>query len=144
MKHDRERLEHEDSADERQEKLLFDDHGHSTYRSPEAERADIPHKNLSRMSVVPEKTDARSDHGSAENGKLADLGHLLQLEIFGEARVSADVSQHSQSCCGYDRAADREPVQAVGEVHCVARSHDHERHEQNERQKRDDPEMRNL
>src|SRR2546430_13514499 len=48
-----------------------------------------------RSTLFPYTTLFRS-HGSAENGKLADLGHLLQLEIFGEARVSRSEEHTSE------------------------------------------------
>ena len=73
---------------------MFDDDRDSTYGTPQSKRAHVAHEDLSRMSVVPEETDACSDHGAAEHRELADLRHLLQLEILGETRVSAHVSQH--------------------------------------------------
>ena len=48
--------------------------------------------------------------------------------------MPADVGQHGQGPGGDHGAADRQAVEAVGEVHGVARSHDHDHHENQERQ----------
>ena len=84
------------------------------------------------------------DHGSAENGQLAHLRHALQFEIRGEGRVAADVGQHGQRARCNHRAADGQAVESVGEIHGIARSHDHQRHEGHERQERQRPKMRDM
>ncbi len=65
-----------------------------------------------------------------------DLGHLGQLKIVGENRVPADVGEHGQRAGGDDRAADGQPVEAVGEVHRVAGADNDDRDKEHERQKR--------
>ena len=85
---------------------------------------------------------AGTHHGAAENGQLADLRHVLQLQIGGEDRVAADVGQHRQRAGGDDRATDRQPVQAIGEVHGIAGERDHQGNEDQEGQEGQRPKIR--
>ena len=94
LKHHRKRLEHKDTADERKQQFLLDEHGDCPDRPSESERADIAHKDFGRMSVVPEKSDTRSHHRTAEDGQLGYLRHLLQSQIFRKPRVSAEVGEN--------------------------------------------------
>ena len=80
------------------------------------------------MSVVPKKTDAGSDHGPAEDRQLGHLGHLLQLQVFGKGCVSANVSQHGKASGGNDCAANRQAIEAIGQVDRVGRAHQNQHH----------------
>ena len=70
------------------------------------------------------------------------MRHLLQLKIVGENRVAADVGEHRQRTGGNQRAADGESVKPVRQVDGVGGAHQHEDHKDDERQKRERPQMR--
>src|SRR5277367_5810524 len=100
LKDDGNRLQNEDTADERKEQFLTDDDGNSGDGSADGERTDIAHEDFSGMGVVPEKADGCADHGSAKNGELADHGHALELEIIGKNDMAADVGEHGERAGG--------------------------------------------
>src|SRR5260370_24622215 len=66
LKDHRNGFDHEDAADKRQQQLLLDDHGHGSDGAAEGERSYVAHKDLRRMRVVPEKTEAGANHGAAK------------------------------------------------------------------------------
>ena len=65
----------------------------------------------------------RAHHRSAEDRQLAHHGHALQLEVVGKDHVAADVGEHRERGGGDDGAADRQPVQPIGQVHGVRCAH---------------------
>src|SRR6185369_16499938 len=74
--------------------------------------------------------------------QLAYLGHALQLKIIRECGVPAYVGKNGQSAsCDYG-APDSQTVEAVGQVHGIAGSHDHKSDEDDEWQERDRPQVR--
>ena len=143
LEHDRDRLKDEDAADEGQQQLLADDDGHGADGAAQGERTHVAHEDLSGVGVVPEKADGSADHGSAEDGQFADLGHVLQFEVVGKDDVAADVGEHGQRGGGDDGAADGEAVEAVGEVDGVGGTHQHEDDEDDEGQEGQKAEMGN-
>ena len=57
----------------------------------------------------------------AEDGDLARPGPVEEVEVLGEAEVAGDVGEDGEGGGGDERRADGEAVEAVGEVHRVAR-----------------------
>src|SRR5216684_4103694 len=136
----RKRFNHEDSADKRKQQFLLNDDHDGPDGPAQSQRAHVTHEYLGGMRVVPEKPDARTHHGPAEDRELRHLGHFLQLQVFREIGVSADVGQHRQRSGGDDRASDGQSVEPVGEIHGVARSDDHQHHKQDKGGKSQPPE----
>ena len=58
--------------------------------------------------------------------------------------MAADIGQHRQRAGRDDGAADRQAVEAVGQVHRVAGAGDDEHHEDHERQERQPVQMRDV
>jgi len=112
------------------QQLLLNDDGHGANGAAQRQRAYVSHEDLRRMSVIPEKPDARAHHGPAEDSHLRYLRHLLQLQIFRKDDVPAQISKDGQRACGNHRAADGQPVEAVREVHSIAGPHQHQHYEQ--------------
>src|SRR5271154_1669380 len=94
------------------------------------------------MRVVPEKSDGRSDHGSAKNRELPDLRHLLQFKIGGKSCMATEVSEHRQRPCRDHRATYGQTVETVRKIHGIARPHDNDGDEGYEWQERQRPELR--
>src|SRR5712672_957439 len=135
----RKRFDHEDAADERQQQLLLDDDGDSADSSAQRQRADVAHKYLRWMRVIPEKSDAGTNHGTTKDGELGNLRDARQLEIVGEDRMPAHVGKHSERARSDNGAADGEPIQTVSEVYRVARADDHQRNEGDEGNEGEEP-----
>src|SRR5438270_5840128 len=135
----RKRLNHEDTADEWQQQLLLDDDGDRADGSAQRQRADIAHKYLRWMRVIPEKSDAGTNHGTTKDGELSHLRYVGQVKISGEDCMSTHISEHGECAGGDDGAADGEAVKAVSEIHRVARADDHQRDETDKWDEREEP-----
>ena len=72
------------------------------------------------MSVVPQKSDCRAHHGTAENRQLARQRHVLQPKIVRKGGVAADVGEDSQRTGSDHRATDRQAVQAISQIYGIA------------------------
>ena len=93
------------------------------------------------MRIVPEEPDAGTDHGAAENGKLGDLRHALQLEVSGEDGVPTEIGEHSEGSGSDDGTPDSEAIEAVGEIHRVSGADQHQSDKQNKRHEGQRPEI---
>src|SRR3954469_8311358 len=113
------RFDHEDAADEWQQQLLLDDYGDCADSSAERQRADVAHKYLCWVRVIPEKSDAGTNHGTTKDGELGDLRNTRQLQIVGEDSVSAHVGKDSQRARSNHSAANRQAVEPVSKVDSV-------------------------
>ena len=67
-----------------------------------------------------------SDHRAAEHRHLADVRHIVKVEIAGEFDVAHEVGDQAEGGGGDHHRHGGEPVQPVGEVHRIARPHDDE------------------
>ena len=68
---DRQRLEHEDAADDHQQQLLLDQDRDGAERGAERQRSDVAHEDLRRVGVVPEEPERGADQRAAEDRQLA-------------------------------------------------------------------------
>src|SRR5271165_4177577 len=102
----RQRFDYEDSSDEGKEEFLLDHDGDGADGAAEGERAYIAHEDFGGMRVIPKKSDGGADHGSAENGKFADLRHALQFQVSCECGVTTEVSEDGKRSGGDHGAAD--------------------------------------
>ena len=57
---------------------------------------------------------------------FAGAGDVGKAEITREIQVAHDVGEDTECARDHDRGHDGEAVETVGEIHGVARSHDHE------------------
>ncbi len=144
LQNDRHTFKDEDSSYEWKQQLLFDNDSYRTDGSAQCEGSNVSHKNFGGVRVIPEKSDARTNHRTAKNCQLSDHRHSLQLEIVGKYDVAADVGENSERACSDDCASDGEPVQAVSQIDCVAGPDDDQDDETDEWQKRQQTEMRNA
>src|ERR1700722_7825438 len=94
------------------------------------------------MRVVPEKSDGRSDHGSAKNCEFPDLRHLRQFQISREGSVPTEVSEHRERSRRDHRATDGQTVETVGKIHRIARPNNNDGDESYEWQERQRPQLR--
>ena len=85
----------------------------------QGQAARVPHPHVRGVCVEPEKPDGRTDHREGEDGDLAAALDERDLQVVGEIDAPADVGQDVKREAHHDDQADRQPVQAVGEVHCV-------------------------
>ena len=109
LDHDREGLGHEQAADDDDDELHLGDHGQTAQRHAERERAGIPHEDVGREGVEPQKPDAGTGERPGKQRR------------FQGAVAEGDGSHHEHD--HHDRAGSQ-PVQTVGEVHRVAQAHE--------------------
>ena len=131
LEDDRHGLDHEDAADDDEQEFLLDEDRDRAERAAERERADVAHEDVGGIGVVPEEPEAGADQRAAEDRQLADGGDTVgQLQVLGEHAVAADVGQRRERRGGDAEHADRQAVEAVGEVHRVGPADADERREQ--------------
>ena len=126
LQHHRHRLHHEHAAHDEQHDLLAHRHRHRAERRAQRQRADVAHEHHGGIGVEPQETESGADDGAAENQHLASAGDVGKPEVGGEIEMAHDVGEHAQRRRHHDRRHDGEPVEPVGQVHGVARSHNHQ------------------
>src|SRR2546430_217653 len=110
----RERLDHEDPADDEEQHLGLGHHRHRRDGAAEPERSGVAHENRRWERVEPQEAHAGPDQAGAEQRQLLDLRAARAERHRGVGQ------QHDR------RAARGQPVEAVGEVHAVARTREHQ------------------
>ena len=102
---DRERLDHEDPADDDQQHLGLGHHREGADRAAEPERAGVAHEDRGREGVEPEEPDAGPDQAGGEQGQV--------LLLVGD-EADRGVGEEDDRA-----AAGGEAVEPVGEVDAV-------------------------
>src|SRR6202035_5211531 len=83
---------------------------------PQRQRSHVAHEDLGGVAVEPEEAQAGADQGAAEDGDLAHPGDIGDLQIAGDHLVAGDVGEDGVGGGGDHGGADRQTVQAVGQV----------------------------
>src|SRR5690349_13401054 len=81
LEDDRYRFDHIDAANESEKDFLFDKYSDDAQASAESERADVPHEDLRRVAVIPEKPKARTYHGSAEYRQFLRVRQAREIQV---------------------------------------------------------------
>ena len=71
---DRQRLDHEDPAEQDQQHLGLGHHREPGDRAAEAERAGVAHEDRRREGVEPQEADARPDEAAGEHREVVVVG----------------------------------------------------------------------
>ena len=129
LQDDGDRFDHEHAADDDEQQLLFAADRDHANQPADRERAGVAHEDFRRMAVEPEKAEPGADQRRADDGQLAGERIERNLEIFGDPEIAAGVGEQRVGERDRDRAADREAVEAVGEIHGVRRAGDDDREE---------------
>ena len=117
-------LQHEHEPDERQEQDLPTDERDDRERRPERERTRIAHEDLGRVHVEPEERQDGADDERAEERQVGRVGDVDPGLLEGDRRDDEVPDERE------DERAAREAVEAVGDVHRVARGDDRERRDE--------------
>ena len=67
---DRNGLQHEQTADDRQYQLVFVNHANGAQLTAQRQRTSITHENLGWMTIKPEEAKAGTDKGHHNNAEL--------------------------------------------------------------------------
>src|SRR5688500_13506293 len=126
----RDRLDHEDEADEDQQEFRLEQNGDGSERAAERQRTGIAHEHLRRIRVVPQKADQRSDHRGAKDGELPGVDEIEDAEITARVDASDDVGKDRERRERDGAQPRRETIHPVGEIHRVAHPHQDERREE--------------
>ena len=86
------------------------------------------------MGVEPQKGQTGTGHCRAENQQFARARDVREEQVFGKHRASGDVGKHAQRRPDHHNRHDGQAVEPVGQIHGVARSHDHQVGQSNEAQ----------
>src|SRR5580692_3769848 len=96
------------------------------------------------MRVVPKEAKRRSHECSAEHRQFSNARDVLNLEIGSPTRVAADVGQHRERAGSDNRAADGQAVETVRQIDRIRRTDNHHTNKNQERKKRQGPQMRRI
>ena len=102
----------------------MNEHRDNPQRAAQRQRSRIAHEDLRRMTIEPKKAEPRADHRQANDRQLArarDVGHL---KIAGRAEVAREIGHRREHRGDDQRAANRQSVEAVGEIHGVRAADD--------------------
>ena len=120
LEDDRQRLDHEEAADEDQQELLLDDHGEACrWRAPSASEPTSPMKTSAGWALNQRKPRRGADERAAEDRQLAGPRDVRDEQVVRHEGVTGDVGEDRVGRRGDERAADGEAVEPVGEVHGV-------------------------
>src|SRR5262245_2276223 len=113
---DGERLGDEQPADDDEEELLLDQDRDRAERTPESHRADVAHEDLRGVRVEPEEPERGAEQRPAENRQLARALDERDRQVVGDDRVPRGVGEEGECDRRDEERADREAVEAVGQV----------------------------
>ena len=126
LRRNRQGLGDEDAAHDGEDDFLTDDDGDGAERGAERQRADVAHEDLGRVGVEPEEAEAGAGHRAEEDGQFAGTRDVGHQQVLGEHRVAGDVGEDGERTGDHHGRHDRQPVEAVGQVHRVAGADDDE------------------
>src|ERR1039457_5184043 len=123
LKDNRQRLNNKNTPDDYQQNFLFRDHSYAPQRTAQGKGTHIPHKNLGRIGVIPEKSQSGAHHGIAEYGQLPRTCYSRHLQIGRKGGMAGDITeQHIGG--GIDRhRTNGQSIQSVGQVNGIAGTH---------------------
>ncbi|MNN08042.1 hypothetical protein D3C81_1208850 [compost metagenome] len=78
------------------------------------------------MRVEPEERQPRPGHRRAEDQQLARARDVREQQVLAVDRVTHHIGKHAQATAHQHHRHDHQAVQAIGQVHGVARADDHE------------------
>ena len=81
---------------------------------------------MCRVGVEPEEPQACANQGGAEYDQLARARYIGNKQVFGKLHVARQVAENPQRAADHHGRQNRQAIQAIGEVDCVARADDHE------------------
>src|SRR5262252_41088 len=128
---DRQTFHQKHAADDEEQQFLFDQNRDRRERGTKRQRSDVAHEDLRRVRVVPEEAERRADERTTEHGELGDWRQVNHIEIVGKNAVADDIGHCRVRRCRDRHRADRETVEAVGQIHGVGppdEEEDRERH----------------
>src|SRR5688572_6550655 len=124
------RLGDEHAADDYEQQLLLDEGGYRGEGAAQRQRADIAHENFGGIRVVPKEAEARPHQRAAEDRELRGRREAYEEQVVRKYGVTGNVGQRGERRGRHPERADREAVEAVGQVYGVRPRHEHERGEQ--------------
>ncbi|MNU31822.1 hypothetical protein D3C71_203500 [compost metagenome] len=92
---------------------------------------------MRRIGVKPEKAEAGTDQRTAEHDQFTRARHVRDQQVLSEFHVTRQVAEDAEATADHHGWHDRQTVEAVSQVDCVARTDDHEvsQHDETEAQR---------
>src|ERR1700736_4400465 len=129
LQNNRERFHHKNSSNKKQQNFLLDDHRDQPKSAAQRKRTYVTHENFRGMRVVPKEPKRSANQRATKNSEFANAWNVLNLKISRPTKIAAHVSEHRERARSDDRAADRQAVEAVREIHGVRRPGNYQRYE---------------
>ena len=124
----------ENAAHNHQQEFLAQQYGDNAQRAAERQRTDIAHKDLRRVGVEPQETQARADNRRTDDNQLAGVTQIRNMQIVGEVHVPGGPRHQREAGCDEDGRHNRQAVEAVGQVDRIAGTDDDEVSQQDVKQ----------
>ena len=126
-------LDHEEAANQNQQKFCLAQHRKGGKRATEGERSGVTHENLGGRGVPPEEPDERADDCGGNNGEVKRVTNVVTL--VGVKRVEACAvatlvelpkADHHEGADGQNGCAGREAIKTIGHIDAVRGGGDNE------------------
>jgi len=139
LDHHRQRDDHEQAAQDRQQQLGSGHDRQAGQGAAEAERADVAHEDLGRGRVPPQEAEARAEHRARDHRQVQRVAHVIAvLRQRGGALVAQlPVADDHVGGQHRDRRPGGQAVQAVNQVHPVGGAAGHQDHPDHEEHRAD-------
>ena len=126
LQHHGQGLNHEYAAHHGQHNFLAHDDRHRSQRCAQRQRTHVAHKHLCRMGVEPQKGQTGPGNGRAKNQQFARAGDVGEKQVLGVHGAAGHIGKNPQRRTHHHHRHDGQTVQPVGQIHRVARSHNHQ------------------
>ncbi len=121
---DRERFDHEEAADNAEDKLVFRGNCDGTEGTAEGQRACVAHEDGCGGRVIPQEPEATAYHSGGEDEDFAGAGDVVHVEILGKVDAAHGIGDDAErGGCDHHRH-DGKPIEAIGQIHGIGRADD--------------------
>ena len=126
----RNRLHHEQAADNRKHDFVVDRYRNHPQRAAQRQAAGIAHEHGGGRRIKPQKRQTRAHHSGAINRQLARAGHMRDAKIGRIICAPGQIGNDRKGARRDDYRHGSEAIEPIGEVYRIARAHDHKGGEQ--------------
>lgn len=89
-------LHDKNAAHDEEHKLLARNDRHRPQSAAQGERADVAHKDLRRVGVVPKKAQARPNQRGSDHHHFSGARNIREIQIRGIVNAPDDISKYAK------------------------------------------------
>ncbi len=133
----RQRLCSEHTTNDEQKKLRPQEDRRGPECPADGQTPGVAHENLCWVSIEPEEANGRAAEAGEEDGELAGTRQIVDEQVFGRVNPTVEIGEDAKrhGCDGSQPGG--EAIEAVGEIHRVARPGHYQRHPDDIQQRRE-------